>query len=323
MTEVLTFDPVFFRTYSRTVDGGKESLTDVIERVMLGFEFGPRKVPEEFLQAIREEFEAMRMLPAGRMLWVAGTPWAASPENYPGVYNCESTFLDSPGKFGLSMDFAMQGVGTGLVLEDWCVAKLPKVSTKIEVEVVGEFGAEESRSFTFVEWSPTDVVIHVGDSRKGWVVAYQQLIDLAFAIHEPRKVVVDVSAVRKRGERLKGFGGVANPTGLRHCFERVGKILTKAHGRQLTPTECCLLIDEGAKAVVAGNIRRSAGIRQFSSENAEAATIKDNLWTQTEDGWRVDPECDAFRMANHTRVFHDRPKVNEVIYLCGKAVHVW
>ena len=85
-------------------------------------------------------------------------------------------------------------------------------------------------------------------------------------------------------------------------------ILNRAQGRQLTSLECCLLIDEAASVVVAGNIRRSAGMRQFASADGEAANAKDNLWSQGEDGkWRIDPERDALRMANHTRVFHTRP----------------
>jgi ribonucleotide reductase class II len=72
--------------------------------------------------------------------------------------------------------------------------------------------------------------------------------------------------------------------------------------------ECCLLIDEAAVTIVAGNIRRSAGMRQFSAEDQSAAGAKENLWQQDSEGnWRIDPERDSLRMANHTRVFHSRP----------------
>ena len=91
-------------------------------------------------------------------------------------------------------------------------------------------------------------------------------------------------------------------------FPKMAEILNNAHGRKLTSTEICLLIDEAAAVVVAGNIRRSAGMRQFASNDHEAARAKDNLWQQGEDGsWRIDPKRDALRMANHTRVFHGQP----------------
>jgi ribonucleotide reductase class II len=72
-------------------------------------------------------------------------------------------------------------------------------------------------------------------------------------------VTVDLSDVRPAGEKLKGFGGVANPVKLPTLYERCAHILNKAMGRQLNSVECCLLIDEAAACVVAGNIRRSAG----------------------------------------------------------------
>jgi ribonucleotide reductase class II len=107
---------------------------------------------------------------------------------------------------------------------------------------------------------------------------------------------------------LKGFGGMANPVKLKDLYGRVAQILNKARGRRLTSVECCLLIDEAAVTIVAGNIRRSAGMRQFAAEDSAAAGAKDNLWQQDSQGnWRIDPERDALRMANHTRVFHSRP----------------
>jgi ribonucleotide reductase class II len=69
-------------------------------------------------------------------------------------------------------------------------------------------------------------------------------------------VTVDISDVRKAGESLKGFGGVANPIKLPGLYERCASILNKAVGRQLNSVECCLLIDEAAVTIVAGNIRR-------------------------------------------------------------------
>jgi ribonucleotide reductase class II len=54
-------------------------------------------------------------------------------------------------------------------------------------------------------------------------------------------------------------------------------------------------------------------MRQFHGDDEAAAVAKDNLWQQGEDGkWRIDPERDALRMANHTRVFHAKPTFDEV-----------
>jgi len=113
-------------------------------------------------------------------------------------------------------------------------------------------------------------------------------------------------------------------------YERCASILNKAVGRQLNSVECCLLIDQAAVTIVAGNIRRSAGMRQFDSDDKQAATAKDNLWQQDENGnWRIDPERDALRMANHTRVFHRKPTLEECIdavrkqYYSGEGAIQW
>jgi ribonucleotide reductase class II len=256
--------------------------------------------------------------------------------------------------------------------------------------------------------------------------------------------------VRPSGEALKGFGGVANPVKVESLYTRCAEILSKAVGRKLNSVECCLLIDEAALVVVAGNIRRclpkgslvhtqsglvpiekvrigdmvltskgfypvtdffdqgeqalcrietveghvlectkdhkiavmlsgehyrmdkaedlldvdfllgldattnelkpvaiksieydvrtdhtfdievstvhefvcngllvsnSAGMRQFSENDTLGMTAKDNLWQQNAvtGKWQIDPERDALRMANHTRVFHHKPSLDECI----------
>ena len=58
----------------------------------------------------------------------------------------------------------------------------------------------------------------------------------------------------------------------------------------------------------------SAGMRQFDSNDTLAASAKDNLWQQdTEGNWRIDPERDVLRMANHTRVFHEKPSLQDCV----------
>jgi ribonucleotide reductase, class II len=142
--------------------------------------------------------------------------------------------------------------------------------------------------------------------------------------------LIDLSDVRASGELLKGFGGVANPVKLPELYERCSSILNKAVGRQLNSVECCLLIDEAAACVVAGNIRRSAGMRQFLSDDELGTNAKDGLWQQDENGnWRIDPERDSLRMANHTRVFHRKPTLEECIdavrkqYYSGEGAIQW
>ncbi|MFS8923131.1 ribonucleoside-triphosphate reductase, adenosylcobalamin-dependent, partial [Synechococcus sp. B60.1] len=66
----------------------------------------------------------------------------------------------------------------------------------------------------------------------------------------------------------------------------------------------------------------SAGMRQFAADDELGSSAKDNLWQQDEQGnWRIDPERDALRMANHTRVFHRKPTREECIAAVRKQFY--
>ena len=310
--------PVFYRTYSRRLDDGqRESWYDVCDRTLGGLvELGQLTADEKALvQRMQRELKA---LPSGRWLWVGGTDWSKQQKNFSGAYNCTSTNVVDWRAFGLMMDLAMMGCGTGAVLEPKYINQLPVIRNRLSVTMAGDVGttlASQRREETDVIIDGNRVEIHVGDSRNGWVMSYQKILELSSSdgFTGDVEVVVDLSDVRPAGETLKGFGGVANPVKLPGLYNRCATILNRAIGRQLNSVECCLLIDEAAACVVAGNIRRSAGMRQFDSQDELAAAAKDNLWQQDDQGnWRIDPERDALRMANHTRVFHAKPSLEDM-----------
>lgn len=478
-----TANPVFFRTYSRRDRGRPEAFQEVCDRVLPCL-IKEGKLTDEEAALVRKHMEQLTCLPAGRVLWVAGTDWFKKPENFPGAFNCNSTEVVDIESFALIMEMAMMGCGTGAVLEERCISQLPSVKHQLEVTVVGEFTSQPGGlEDTVVEFSPVDdeiynhATIYVGDSRRGWVESYQNILAFACGLWgvelagmifptestKPINLTVNISNVRSQGQSLKGFGGVANPNKLKELYPKVAKILNGAVGRQLTAEECCLLIDEAALVVVAGNVRRclpedalvhtqnglvlikdvevgtlvqtplgfrrilnkfkqgpqdvyivttgskafplrgtlnhrvavfdqsagytfvkiedlkvgsylafrldnnvtkdtpmvvkglsdcvnvetydleideahcfycdgylmhnSAGMRQF---DADSPLLKQNLWQQNEAGeWAIDPDRDALRMANHTRVFHHKPSREECIeavrsqYYSGEGAIQW
>lgn len=327
-------NPVFFRTYSRRTEGGRETWDEVCDRTIRGLsELG--KLTREETTLLNRMMRQLKSLPSGRWLWVGGIDWIKKQENFSGAYNCTSTNAVDWQAFGLMMDLAMMGCGTGAVLEPQYINQLPPIRNHLSVNVQGELGSTpvpQRRDRTEVNIKGNQVYIHVGDSRQGWVKSYQTLLELSTdeCFSNSVNVSIDLSDVRAAGELLKGFGGVANPVKLPELYERCSSILNKAVGRQLTSVECCLLVDEAAACVVAGNIRRSAGMRQFLSDDELGASAKDNLWQQDESGnWRIDPERDSLRMANHTRVFHRKPTLDECIdavrkqYYSGEGAIQW
>ncbi|MFM2429636.1 MAG: hypothetical protein RLZZ511_849 [Cyanobacteriota bacterium] len=315
-------NPVFYRTYSRKLsETQRESWDQVCDRTIGGLVELGRLTPAE-VELIQREQRELRCLPSGRWLWVGGTDWITHQENFSGAYNCTSTNVIDWEAFGLMMDLAMMGAGTGAIIEPKYTNRLPAIRNRLSVTIGTDLGAkpaDQRIEKTQVAVNGNQVTITVGDSRRGWVDSYQKLLELSTAeqFNGEVQVTIDLGNVRPAGEKLKGFGGVANPIKLPSLYARCAEILNPAIGRQLTPVECCLLVDEAAACVVAGNIRRSAGMRQGDSEDTEFATAKDNLWSQGEDGnWRIDPARDALRMANHTRVYHHKPTAQE----CTDAV---
>ncbi|MFL2488540.1 MAG: ribonucleoside-triphosphate reductase, adenosylcobalamin-dependent, partial [Parasynechococcus sp.] len=312
-------NPVFYRTYSRRTPNGRESWSQVGTRNLDGLQKLGNLTETELTLMARMQAEK-KALPSGRWLWIGGTPWIEKPENFSGSYNCTSTNLVDWEAFGLMMDLAMMGCGTGAIIEPRLIDQLPIVQNTLNVVSVSDIGITpaESRQDTCTHSiDGNKVQIKVGDTRRGWVDSYQLLLELS---SDPQfnggtvEIAVDLNDVRPVGETLKGFGGMANPVKLKDLYERVARLLNKAIGRRLSSVECCLLIDEAAVTIVAGNIRRSAGMRQFAADDHAAASAKDNLWQQDDEGnWRIDPERDSLRMANHTRVYHTRP-TKEVVH---------
>jgi ribonucleotide reductase class II len=319
-------NPVFYRTYSRKTATGRESWKQVVERNLAGLK-SLGQLNDDEIDLMRRMQLRQASLPSGRWLWIGGTPWIEKQENFSGAYNCTSTNLVDWEAFGLMMDLAMMGCGTGAIIEPHLVERLPVVRNELRVLSVSNIGATpaaERQESTSHNIEGHKVQIKVGDTRRGWVDSYQLLLDLSSdeRFSGPVEIEVDLSDVRPVGETLKGFGGMANPVKLKDLYGRVAQILNNARGRQLTSVECCLLIDEAAVTIVAGNIRRSAGMRQFASADTAAAGAKENLWQQDSDGnWRIDPERDALRMANHTRVFHTRPSLEVVQEAVTKQFH--
>jgi ribonucleotide reductase class II len=339
MTEFNSFAPsapaVFYRSYSRRKeDGTRESFSEAIMRTISAIaEIG------SFTESQKEMALDMGLkqhcFPSGRALWVAGTEWAKKPDNFPGYYNCCSMHVDDISIFGLLMELAMMGTGTGAVLESHVVDKLPPIRRSLFItDIINNQGvkgglSDTSIQFTGIVDNNPAILVRVGDSREGWAAACQGLIKLAMGASASDEdetttcvdalITLDLSQVRQAGEPLKGFGGTANPVRLQESMERAAMILSRAVGRKLTPIECCLLIDEASSAVVAGNIRRSAGMRQFSADDIEAAMAKDGLYKQDADGnWSVDPDKEALRMANHTRCFHTKPEYEEIQHAVTK-----
>ena len=174
-------NPVFYRTYSRKTATGRESWKQVVERNLAGLK-SLGQLNDDEIDLMRRMQLRQASLPSGRWLWIGGTPWIEKQENFSGAYNCTSTNLVDWEAFGLMMDLAMMGCGTGAIIEPHLIERLPVVRNTLSVLSVTDIGitaASDRQDACTHSISGNKVSIKVGDTRRGWVDSYQLLLELS------------------------------------------------------------------------------------------------------------------------------------------------
>jgi ribonucleotide reductase class II len=311
------------RSYMRRLpDGTPETWDDTVNRMLYSEHLGLRllgRFTDDEITLIDRMLREKKAFGSARWNWIGGTKWLENPVNDSGSYNCTNLEIIDWKSFSRLMDMAMQGSGTGAVVETDIINQLPAIKNKINVEVInqpGDYPVSQRKEKTLTWTMGNTITILVGDSRLGWCEAYEKVLSVSSdeKFNGEVGIIVDIGGVRPAGEDLKGFGGVSNPISLGSFFNRIVDILDGAVGRKLNSLEVCLIINEAASTIVAGNIRRSANIQQGSYGDEVFTNAKANLWQQDDNGnWRIDPKRDALRMANLTRVYHHKPSLEECI----------
>lgn len=219
---------------------------------------------------------SLRTMPSMRCLQAAGP--ALERDNLAG-YNCAYTAIDHPHAFDEALYILMCTVGVGFTVERQVVNNLPEIPEKLY---------------------PCDTVIVVRDSKMGWAKALRQLIAMLYAGEVPSW---DTSRVRKKGARLKTFGGQASgPEPLEDLFRFVINLFQHAAGRKLTSIECHDLMCKIGQIVVVGGVRRAALISLSNLSDQRMRDAKMGNWWETAP-WR--------RLANNSIAFTERPEVGQ------------
>lgn len=122
------------------------------------------------------------------------------------------------------------------------------------------FDTSGAGSLTIKERSLTEKTVFViPDSREGWVESLKLLLDSFFVKDGLPVLEFDYSEIRKRGELIKGFGGVSSGYApLKELHDSIVEICTRNAGNSITVTNITDIMNLIGKTVVAGNIRRSA-----------------------------------------------------------------
>lgn len=97
----------------------------------------------------------------------------------------------------------------------------------------------------------------VPDSREGWVESLGYVIDSFFG--NSQRPVFDYSKIRPKGATIKTFGGTSSGyKPLKALHDKVTEILTGSIGSPISERNIVDIFNLIGKAVVAGNVRRSA-----------------------------------------------------------------
>ncbi len=242
------------RTYARRIEGEDrtEEFWETIKRVVEGTFtiqkqhctqhklYWDNKKAQKSAQVMFQKIWEFKFLPPGRGLWMMGTG-AIEAKGGGGLNNCgftstENIEIDFAGPFCWAMDFLMLGVGVGF-------------DTRGAGKLLIQEPGIKSDGYEFV----------VPDTREGWIEALALTID-AFATGKaiPK---YDYSKIRAEGEPILTFGGTSSgPRPLRELLETTRAILTTRIDEPIRDIDIVDLMNYVGKAVVAGNVRRSAEI---------------------------------------------------------------
>lgn len=281
---------VYRRTYSRLKeDGSNESWYETVERVVNGtYRMQERWVKERRLgwddkkaqgsaQEMYDRIFNMKFLPPGRGLWAMGSAITEERKLFSALNNCafcstENLAQDKAKPFCFLMDMSMLGVGVG-------------------------FDTKGKMKLTLHKPEGNSPEYKIPDSREGWVKSLELLLNSYFNPDMPI-VSFDYSEIRPQGALIKGFGGKCSGyEPLMEMHESIRKILDPIANKtgRITVTAIVDIMNLIGKAVVAGNVRRSAEIAFGDPRDEEFLDLKNpELYPQ---------ELKSHRWASNNTIF--------------------
>lgn len=275
----------FYRTYSRIKENGtNENWAECIERVVnTVYEIQKRHISHNRIKwneskaqkSAQEMFDRIfthKFHPPGRGFWAADLNLidkvggaALNNCGFVSTIKLGESLTEATKPFEFLMDMSMLGVGVGFDLKGEGGIKITKPSDEVTIFVVP-------------------------DSREGWVESLRLLLESYFSGQYGLKtntIELDCSLVRKLGEPIKTFGGVASGADpLINLHNSVKKVLDKLIGKKITKTAITDIMNLIGVCVVAGNVRRTAEI-VFGDSSDEFLDLKNFELNPERNDWKT------------------------------------
>lgn len=285
---------IYKRTYARWLEESlrRESWKETVYRYG---GFFSKRVPGDMIGRFTDAMDLLsagEVVPSMRAFFTAGP--ALERENIAG-YNCAASVIGrSSGwyehkakgrqecttvkSFADLLYIALCGTGTGFSVERQFIADLPEIPSA---------------------WEDVDADVIFEDSKRGWAQGFLDVAEAWFRGEDPEW---DLSKIRKKGERLKTFGGRASgPEPLNLMLIRIKRIVKGARGRKLNSLECHDICCHINNAVVVGGVRRASGISMSNLSDDRMRNAKTGMF------WNANPQ--RF-LANNSVVYTEKPTMS-------------
>lgn len=304
---------VFYRTYSRFLPehGRRETWKETVKRATeYNVGLGVRHIDKIGYDAKDYDFKGeaeaffdnmyhLRQFLSGRTLWVGGADGGVA-DKYPlSNFNCSYVSIRSWEDLGDLFYLLLVGTGVGFKSTKAYARNLPPVRDNLEVihePYVQRYPlVKQPDTQLFLidreeEEGGRKAVIHVGDSKEGWVDALRYFLRLH---HEAQyedvtQVGIFYDYIRPNGTRLSTFGGTASGyEPLRDMFVGITNVFRNEIDASLEPLEDAgngykrvrpvHVLDIGnlvGNNVVVGGVRRTAEIFLFDADDYESMFAK-------------------------------------------------
>lgn len=265
---------VYTRTYSRWLEeqGRRENWEETVTRLVNFYkEITSNKLTQKNYEDIHDFVINFKSMPSMRLLWTAGE---AVKRSGVAAFNCSYLTMDKISSFSEMFYILLVGCGVGYSVESKFVEKLPEI----------KHANNQSKNIVFE------------DSKEGWA---KGLLECCEAWWDGFDVTWDLSGIRKRGSKLKTFGGRASgPEPLNSCLLYFKNMLVRHRGRKLSSLNVSDLSNMIAQSVVVGGVRRSSQISLSDLYDQGMRNAKQGQF------WINEPQRS---MSNNSAVYDHKP----------------